>query len=513
MPERESVDVLIVGSGPIGSAYARTIRDLDPTLSVLMVEAGPQIATPAGRHVKTIVDKDEFETAQIAAQGPDQYRYGAGGGSSRTSEDAPVVARPGTFLLGATARLPGEDGMPGAAMSANVGGMGSHWTCACPPPGDGERIDLIPRDEFDELFAAGWELLHVTQDAFRDTPLGDEVRALLGEQLNAGRPADRIVQPMPLGITVDGNGDRYWTGPDVILGDLATGTHDGFELRSETLASRLLRDGTTVTGAVMKDRATGETYEVAARIVVVAGDALRTPQLLWASGIRPEALGRYLNDHPQVLGVLQLDDRFIPTGDRPAKTAAGTVDPLSGVSWIPYDRETFPFHGQIVQMDASPVPIEGVTEPWPGSIVGLGFFCTKDIQASDRVEFSSTEVDYFGMPQISIHYTLTETDRRTLTAASARITELANALGRLVDDRPPIVMPAGSSLHYMGTTRMGTADDGTSVCDTDSKVWGTSNLFVGGNGVIPTATACNPTATSVALAVRGARRIVDLLRD
>jgi choline dehydrogenase-like flavoprotein len=68
-------------------------------------------------------------------------------------------------------------------------------------------------------------------------------------------------------------------------------------------------------------------------------------------------------------------------------------------------------------------------------------------------------------------------------------------------------MLPGSSLHYMGTTRMGPADDGTSVCDTNSRVWGTSNLYVGGNGVIPPATVCNPTATSVALAVKGARRI------
>jgi choline dehydrogenase-like flavoprotein len=54
---------------------------------------------------------------------------------------------------------------------------------------------------------------------------------------------------------------------------------------------------------------------------------------------------------------------------------------------------------------------------------------------------------------------------------------------------------------------MGETDDGTSVCSPDSEVWSAPGVFVAGNGVIPTPTACNPTLTSVALAVRGARRI------
>lgn len=74
-------------------------------------------------------------------------------------------------------------------------------------------------------------------------------------------------------------------------------------------------------------------------------------------------------------------------------------------------------------------------------------------------------------------------------------------------------MPNGSSLHYMGTVRMGPTDDGTSVCDGFGRVWGTQGLFVGGNGVIPTPTACNPTATSVALAIRSARKLIDHLHD
>jgi choline dehydrogenase-like flavoprotein len=43
-------------------------------------------------------------------------------------------------------------------------------------------------------------------------------------------------------------------------------------------------------------------------------------------------------------------------------------------------------------------------------------------------------------------------------------------------------------------------------------VWNVHGLWVAGNNVVPTATACNPTLTSVALAVRGARALVRHLK-
>ncbi|GAB7007403.1 hypothetical protein JCM18899A_48780 [Nocardioides sp. AN3] len=48
---------------------------------------------------------------------------------------------------------------------------------------------------------------------------------------------------------------------------------------------------------------------------------------------------------------------------------------------------------------------------------------------------------------------------------------------------------------------------GTSVCDPNGRVWRFQDLFVAGNGALPTALACNSTLTGMTTAVRAARAI------
>lgn len=498
--QHESFDVVIVGSGPVGSTMARTLADEAPDLRVLLVEAGPLVTDPPGRHVKTLADPAAIDRAQTQSQA---------GWPTVAPSPGRIVARPGTYLLGDGSVAPDGSGLPAAAMSKNVGGMGAHWTCACPVPGDGERIPWIPEAEFDEVFNHAWRLLNVTQDAFEGWPLGAEVRAALEGALDPDLPAHRRVQPMPLAIRV-ADGERYWTGTDVILGESVSS--GSVELRAETTATRIERDGDCVVGLTIRDRE-GRKKTIATEAVFVAADSFRTPQLLHASGIRPAALGRYLNDHLQVMALARLDDRLVPESARARMSRTeGTLEAFSGVNWIPYDRERFPYHGQIMQMDASPVPIPEVTETWPGSIVGIGLFGCKAPRPEDRVTFDDSMLDDNGLPAIGIEYALTDADRATVRGMERVAAHLAEALGGLVQGQSPTALPNGNSLHYMGTVRMGVTDDGTSVCDGFGRVWGTQGLYVGGNGVIPTPTACNPTATSVALAVRSARALINDMR-
>jgi pyranose oxidase len=322
---------------------------------------------------------------------------------------------------------------------------------------------------------------------------------------------------MPVAVTVGEDGALHWTGPAIIAGDLWQ--RPTVELRTGTLATRVLLDGDRATGAEVVDLASGERSTISARAVVVAADAFRTPQLLWASGIRPEALGRYLTEHPQIMAASVLDEKYVPA-DAPVDAAlpttaaaapgGGAIVPVSGVSWVPYAADR-PFHGQVMQMDASPVPLDPGVTVRPGQVVGLGWFCKKELSPDNRVWLDDAATDEHGLPAIRIDYALSDADRAAIEAAKVEVAEAARALGRPLGD--PFVMPSGSSLHYLGTTRMGTADDGTSVCDPTGRVWGTENLYVGGNNVIPTATACHPTLTAVAIGVLTARTLASSLAD
>nr|WP_205614943.1 GMC oxidoreductase [Streptomyces harenosi] len=330
----------------------------------------------------------------------------------------------------------------------------------------------------------------------------------VGDVAESALPDDGAFEP--LAVTARSDGAHTWSGTDMVLGPAAA--DERVDIADRCLGLRVVLDGDSATGVVVRDLVTGEERDVRARAVVVAADALRTPQLLYASGIRPPALGRYLNDQPQIVYAVRLPDDVVAahravTGR--TRDEDGAIVPQSGVSWVPY-TDARPFHGQVMQLDASPVPLADGTDVEPGAVVGLGWFCAKDISPDDRVEFTDTAADAYGLPAMRIHYHYSDRDLATIEQARKAVTEAGAAVGVPLDDSP-LLLPAGSSLHYQGTTRMGPADDGTSVCDSHSRVWNTRGLWVAGNNVIPTATACNPTLTSVALAVRGARALLEHL--
>jgi len=488
-------DVLVVGSGPVGAAYVRLLTQARPDLDVLVVEAGPVLSEPPGINLRNIADPVQQERARIQAQGQ------ALSGADAVPLDIPgtVTARQGTYLV-----EPGNDRMPAAALASCVGGQGVLWTCAVPVPHDTERIPFIPRADWDEAVAVAGRLLSRTTEAFAGSAMSTAVIQTLGELFDPLLPAGRGVGVLPVAGQVQEDGTVRWTGADVVLGDAR------YRLRANTVCRRLILDGTTVTGAELADMASGDITVVRPRVTVVAADAVHTPQLLWASGIRPAPLGRYLTEHPLTFAVVAVRDDLVPGYSVAGQQAA---DPVSSVICVPFADPGHPFHAQALHLDTCPPYFTGgqVAEPNAAGYLTMGWGCRKFPRASDGLTFSDTETDRWGMPKVSIQYALTDREHAELGQAIEHLTTAAKALGSFVPGGEPKIMPAGSSLHYQGTYRLGDDDGAESVCDSHAQVWGLDNLFLGGNGTIPTATACNPTLTSVAIAARSVRRVLEVL--
>jgi choline dehydrogenase-like flavoprotein len=301
------------------------------------------------------------------------------------------------------------------------------------------------------------------------------------------------------------NGSLRFAGTGAILGELERDV-PGFELRSETLAERVLVEDGVAVGARLRDRRSDTTYEVRAAHVIVCADGLRTPQVLFASGIRPPALGHYLNEHFQMANFLMLSDEFDPRQfERDPANVMSLITPFSDAR--PLQMGVIPLANSAFKMSMGGGP--GTEDLSTSRLAVTACYAAKDIQYSDAVEFSGTELDFYGMPKMHIRYSRTDADLAVIEQMRQVSVAVANRLGTTAEG--PELAAGGSSLHYQGTTRMGPVDDGTSVCSPDLEVWGVKNLYVGGNGVIPTATASNPTLTTVALAWRAASRLADRL--
>jgi pyranose oxidase len=284
-----TVDVLVVGSGPVGSTFAREL--VEAGKRVLMVEAGAALSQRPGEHLKN---------AHLYQRNLDLFSSVIRGHLSLLSvpsNDQPVVTldpvsyqvdfkRYDGFVL--NNQNPEQDpavNLGAEAVTYGVGGMATHWTCATPRHHPVvERSDLVPDEEWDSLYADAEILLNTNTDAFDHAIRHTIVReALQGEYTDL--PGPYGVRNLPLAVERRTDNPDYvrWSGADTVLGPLADGVHAGsFELRPNHLCRRLVRsaDGSRVEYAEIQNLADWRTLRVEAAQFVVACGAVLTPQLL-----------------------------------------------------------------------------------------------------------------------------------------------------------------------------------------------------------------------------------------
>ncbi|MEU6223630.1 GMC oxidoreductase [Streptomyces sp. NPDC047042] len=499
MTDTPHTDVLVVGSGIMGAVVTRLLRDSDPALRITMVDGGEAIGTAPGVHLHDVDDPVLWERYNDRVTTGIQGMY-TGAEVVREVADGLGSLTPGMFHALAF----GEDAeaMPATALAWNAGGMGVHWTAATPWPAGDEVFDFGDPAGWAADLDTARRTLAVTPAPIGPTEVGELILDVLRRRYAGTGPRDRQPQPMPMAVTARDSGPLPRTAPGTIFPAIAAGGDPAFTLVTGTLVTSLIvsSDG-RVTGARLRRVADGAESELRAGTVVVCADALRTPQLLFASGIRPHALGRYLNEHAFVTGRVLLDlERFgIPLAALPlARVGEFCTDSL----WLPRNGAAQPFHGQIMNRTY----VDEAGRPLAHS-VGLALYVPVSSRPENRLVFSESDTDLAGLPRIGVEFDYSDTDRALIGRALDELRAVAEEFGPFDPETESALLPPGSSLHLTGTVRCGAADDGTSVCGPDGRVWGFDNLYLAGNGVIPTTMAANVTLTGAVTAVRAARAV------
>ncbi|GAB3259961.1 GMC oxidoreductase [Kineosporia babensis] len=487
----ECSDLLVIGTGPIAAVAVREYLDTRPNSTVTMIDAGPPLTEHPGEHlIRTNPQRLDTTYQQLM----DAAQHIASAPEATPSEHFQ------TFKAGSEGKglVPGAWAghdmreFPGAVMAWNVGGMGVHWVGACPWPDGPELIPGITPDVWDEHLSAAQRHLRVTSNGYDDNPFTKAILAAL-EQVAPCPDTRRAAQLMPMaGVTGSLTGPGR-TSPLDVLPEMNPAHDTPVSVLHGSLCTRILATKNRATGAVVRNTNGGAEREIHARTVIVAADALRTPQLLYASGLGGPALGRYLNEHACLSVQVPIDpNRLAMTGQPTPEPRPG--EPFVGAYWIPSRGTSQPIHIQLMET-VSP----------DGHLMRITAYAPTQIRAGNRLEFSPTETDHVGLPRIHAHFAHSAVDHAMIATARRLLAAVASAISSV--ELPPEVpvAPAGSSLHYTGTARIGTTNDGTSVCDTTGRLWGQRNLYIVGNATVPTALTCNSTLTSAALAIAAGR--------
>ncbi|KAF8674537.1 GMC oxidoreductase [Rhizoctonia solani] len=490
-------DIFIAGSGPVGCTFARTILDraeaAGKRIHIYMADVGSIDGRLIGGHLKNDlryqIDSDLFSHVIDAAL----QKVSVAGKENRYS---PYYNPNQKEALN----------VPDCAMTRTIGGMGTHWTCACPRPEPGERTESpLSKGEFDSLLKKAEDLLQVRDDQYDDQIRHIKVKKHLEESYDfKGR-----IRDLPLAVKRDENHCVTFGGPNTILGKWAEPANCCtdpdckknclFSLRAEhkviKLKCRRMSNFSYADEAVLLNLRNNELVTVVFNACVIALGAIGTPQLLLNSdGIEADtipSLGRHLSEQSLWTCQVYLKDKIREEiGDeKPFPNSEPQVN-------VKYTNDR-PWNG-MVNRDAY---IYGGRHPNPNYdpkfIVDLRFYGKHKIDRNNRVTFDKSDLDIYGLPRATFEVTRKEDDHEMVEDMK----RAASVLGEIIDPSEP---------KQQGTTRIGRGGkdcEQHSVADENSLVHNWTNLYVGGNGVIPDATACNPTLTSVAYAIKSAEFI------
>ena len=285
-------------------------------------------------------------------------------------------------------------------------------------------------------------------------------------------------------------------------------------------ATRILCDADgQITGVELQ--AIGESQRtVRARVYVLACGGIETARLLLLS--RSPRFPDGLGNHSDLVGRCFMDHPAVVIG---RGTVRGLWNPLSPVEkgyseQFVAEAKYQGFGGIRFRLVAHRDPLDfnwrsPLQIVWDGARVvqqiNIEVKAQIEMEPSpaNRLTLIESHRDAFGNPGVILTLRFTEKDRQTIRYSEKIVRQVLTQLG--AENVDVAVGVRYWDHHHMGTCRMGD-DPRTSVVDRNLKVHGVDNLYVAGSAPFVTGSVSNPTLTIVALSLRMADHLTNMLR-
>lgn len=284
-------------------------------------------------------------------------------------------------------------------------------------------------------------------------------------------------------------------------------------------------------GVRIIDALNGESHEFYSRIIFVNASTINTTALLLNStserfpegfGNDSGVLGHYLMDHHSSAGAYGVHDRYTDQyykGRRPCGFLIPRYRNLSDNENLNFKRGyNIQGHGERQEWRDKYGNIKGFGKdfkaqlstpgPWTVWMAGWGE-CLP--YAENKVSLDKNQTDKWGQPLIKIDFSFKENEQNMMDDIKTTSAEMLEKAGFKNISGFNYNKPGGSTIHEMGTARMG-KDPKTSVLNAFNQVHAANNVFIT-DGSCMTSSACqNPSLTYMALTARACNFAVEEMK-
>lgn len=295
------------------------------------------------------------------------------------------------------------------------------------------------------------------------------------------------------------------------------------------------------TGVSFVNRRTGKHHSVTGKAVVLAAGAFSSTRILLnsRSGTFPQGIGNssgFLGKH--IMDSLEYTVKgYVPALEKvPPQNDDGFFAPHIYVPWWLYGEQAcgkldFPRGYHIEPRGGRRMPSMGIggyvdkddliygkalrakTIRRYGSFAFLTGEGEMIPNEQSFCELDPSAVDRWGFPVLRFHWKWGDSEIRQGLHMQKTFREVFSLLGGTAMEPGPFKMPeGGSSIHEVGGARMGFCET-DSVVDRYGQCWDVKNLFVLDGAIFASQPDKNPTLTILALASRGADRMITLSKN